>query len=299
MDEALTRLGLETIDTLTADSLKQAFRKSVVNAHPDKGGSDTDFDEILSAYVYLSGMIRRMTGGRNGFQVLHASDVKQARDEQFTNELNNLVNDVFEHLDSSSNEAFRDKFNKMFEKNHVRDDASERGYDTWFRSEQEEEAPSVHVTDPSEWNRAFESTVKQGKPEPTALILHPDEMAFRSSMTRGAALITSTTHSFTSNPDDCPEYTDLHDAYTSENTMFDKVPLYQDKPRTFEDILKERDIVYQAELDRNLEEIATYEKRKQEEEKQHKEKIAVYFSSTSSSQWALREKNKSFVKEFK
>ena len=306
MDEALQRLGLESLDTLTTDSLKQAFRSAVVNAHPDKGGSEQDFDAILGAYVHLSGVLRRMTGGRNGFQVLNAIDVKQSRDDQFTNELNNLVNDVFEHLDNTSNEAFRTEFNALFEKNHVRDEAIERGYNEWLRTHEDDTPSENHVTNgdqPQEWNRLFETKVKHGKPEPTSLILHPDQMAFHSGSTRGSALITSTTQSFTSNPDDCPEYTDLHDAYMSDNTVFDKVPVYEDKPRTFEDLLKERDIVYQTELDRDLEAIAAYEKRKEEEEKQHKEKIAHYFGHSSVSQWALRERSEksadSFVKEFR
>jgi hypothetical protein len=70
--------------------------------------------------------------------------------------------------------------------------------------------------------------------------------------------------------------------------VYDKVPVYEEKQRTFEDILKERDMVYVSELDRDLEAIAAYEKRKQEEEVAHKQKIEAYFKGTSSSVWALR-----------
>jgi hypothetical protein len=70
--------------------------------------------------------------------------------------------------------------------------------------------------------------------------------------------------------------------------VYDKVPVYEEKQRTFEDILKERDLVYVSELDRDLEAIAAYEKRKQEEEAAHKQKIESYFKGTASSVWALR-----------
>ena len=153
-----------------------------------------------------------------------------------------------------------------------------------------------------DWNHVFETRVKQGKPEPTALILHPDQMAFVSGSTRGTALISSVDQSFTSEPEERPEYTDLHAAYTSENTVFDKVPVYQETIRTFEEILKERDMVYTTELDRDLEAIAAYEKRKQEEESAHKQQIEEYFKGTASSVWALRSaqsESDSFVKEFK
>jgi hypothetical protein len=314
MDLALEKLGFSSMDDVNSESLKRAFKTAVINSHPDKGGSEEDFESILAAYVHLSTTIKRMTGGRSGFQVLNVFDVRQARDDQFTNELNNLVSEVFDHLDSNQNEEFRKEFNDQFEKVHVRE--NERGYEEWLKQDdaKEEDSPSVLPKDPVDWNRTFESNVKQGKPEPTTLILHPDQMGFVSGSARGAALIPSTGQSFTSDPEERPEYTDLQAAYTSENTVYDKVPVYEEKQRTFEDILKERDMVYVSELDRDLEAIAAYEKRKQEEETAHKQKIEAYFKGTSSSVWALRSassvqsvqseqkeesSDESFVKEFK
>ena len=315
MDLALEKLGFSSMDDVNSESLKRAFKTAVVNSHPDKGGSEEDFESILAAYVHLSTTIKRMTGGRSGFQVLNVFDVRQARDDQFTNELNNLVSEVFDHLDSNQNEEFRKEFNDQFEKVHVRE--NERGYEEWLKQADDVKQDDLSTDlsrDPIDWNRTFESNVKQGKPEPTTLILHPDQMGFVSGSTRGAALIPSTGQSFTSDPEECPEYTDLQAAYTSENTVYDKVPVYEEKQRTFDDILKERDMVYVSELDRDLEAIAAYEKRKQEEEIAHKQKIEAYFKGTSSSVWALRSassvqsvqseqkeesSDKSFVKEFK
>jgi hypothetical protein len=288
MDLALEKLGFSSMDDVNSESLKRAFKTAVVNSHPDKGGSEEDFESILAAYVHLSTTIKRMTGGRSGFQVLNVFDVRQARDDQFTNELNNLVSEVFDHLDFNQNEEFRKEFNDQFEKVHVRE--NERGYEEWLKQDDEvkEVLSSSLEKDLVDWNRTFESNVKQGKPEPTTLILHPDQMGFVSGSTRGAALIPSTGHSFTSDPEERPEYTDLQAAYTSENTVYDKVPVYEEKQRTFDDILKERDMVYVSELDRDLEAIAAYEKRKQEEETTHKQKIEAYFKGTSSSVWALQ-----------
>lgn len=316
MDQALEKLGFSSMDDVNPEALKRAFKTAVINSHPDKGGSEEDFESILAAYVYLSTTIKRMTGGRSGFQVLNVFDVRQARDDQFTNELNNLVSEVFDHLDSNQNEEFRKEFNDQFEKIHVRE--NERGYEEWLKQDddvKEDSLPNDLPRDPIDWNRTFETNVKQGKPEPTTLILHPDQMGFVSGSTRGAALIPSIGHSFTSDPEERPEYTDLQAAYTSENTVYDKVPVYEEKQRTFEDILKERDMVYVSELDRDLEAIAAYEKRKQEEEAAHKQKIEAYFKGTSSSVWALRSvssvqsvqsvekeepnQDESFVKEFK
>jgi hypothetical protein len=319
MDLALEKLGFSSMDDVNPEALKRAFKTAVINSHPDKGGSEEDFESILAAYVYLSTTIKRMTGGRSGFQVLNVFDVRQARDDQFTNELNNLVSEVFDHLDSNQNEEFRKEFNDQFEKVHVRE--NERGYEEWLKQDddvKEDDSLNVVAKDSVDWNRTFESNVKQGKPEPTTLILHPDQMGFVSGSTRGAALIPSTGQSFTSDPEERPEYTDLQAAYTSENTVYDKVPVYEEKQRTFEDILKERaNKVFRSVIDRDLEAIASYEKRKQEEEVAHKQKIEAYFKGTSSSVWALRSassvqsvqseqseqqeesSDESFVKEFK
>lgn len=309
MEQALDALGIPTLDGMTPDALKRAFKSSVVNAHPDKGGKEGDFDAILSAYVYLSGVLKRYTGGRNGQAVLDVTEVRQARDAQFTNELNNLVSDIFDQLESTDNESFRKEFNEQFERVHVRE---ERGYGEWLKEEEKENAEPTMPLENKEWNRAFEQVIRSGRPPPTTLALHLDEMATISGTTRGATLI-SMDHSFTSEPSANPEYTDVHDAYTSEHTLLDKLPVYQETRRTFEELLKERDMVYQTEEDRDVAAIAAYEKRRGEEEKSHKQRIADYFKTTTSSCWALRserserseqsalrsEPTDSFVKEFK
>ena len=279
MESALERLGFASMDQVTPESLKKSFKDAVIASHPDRGGKEGEFDAILSSYVYLSTVLKRQSGGRNGLQAIVVEDVRLARDEQFVNELNNLVSDIFEHLDSTTHDSFRAEFNEQFEKVHVRD---ERGYGAWLQTHEEEK--TVVVED--DFNRAFECAVTLGKPTYTALLLHPDEMAFVSGTTRGYQLIP--TMGFTSEPEETPEYTDVQAAYTSDNTVFDKLPVYHEKTRTFEEILKEREISYQTDTDRDLEAIAAYEKRVADKEKEHAAHIASYFQSTASSTWALR-----------
>ena len=84
-----------------------------------------------------------------------------------------------------------------------------------------------------------------------------------------------------------PEYSDVQEAFTKDNTMVDKIPVFQETGRTFEDLLKERDIEYKTEEDRDLEAIALYEKAYQQQEKEHTRRIQEFFESTGSSQWAL------------
>lgn len=294
MEQALEYLEFKCMDEVTPESLKRAFKEAAMKSHPDRGGDD--FDQVLSSYLYLSNVLKRMTGGRDGLPVLHVDDVKQAREEQFLQELNNMVNEVIDQLDHKTNSAFLTEFNEQFERLHVRDE--ERGYGEWLRMEEDVSVPAS--IEPDQFQSMFESIVGHGKPA-TSLILHPDEMATISGKTHGTALIQSSGQAYTSEPDTHPEYTDLHDAYTSENTLFDKLPVYQEKQRTFEDLLQERDMVYTTEHDRDLEAIAAYEKRKMEEEKEHERNVAAYFKRAAPSQWALRgvitKNGDSFVKQ--
>jgi len=308
MEKSLELLEFKSMDEVTTESLKKAFKEAVVKTHPDRGGKDGDFDNVLSAYLYLTNVVKRMSGGRDGNQTIYVEDVKQTRDTQFVSELNNMMNEIFDKMDNSTHRAFNESFNAQFEKLHIKE---ERGYGDWLHSSEEDtmlvdgkygsatlkEKPSF-TTD--QLNQTFEINVTLGKPAPTALILHLDQMASLSGPSRGTALIQKAGHSFTSDPDSNPEYTDLHDAFTSDNTIFDKLPIYEEKPRTFDELLKERDMVYTTELDRDLEAIAAYEKQKMEEEKAHKQSIAEYFMKTASSNWALPttiSKKDPFIKE--
>ena len=305
MEKSLELLEFKSMEEVTAETLKRAFKEAVVKTHPDRGGKEGDFDHVLSAYLYLTNVVKRMTGGRNGNQIIYVDDVKQSREDQFSSELNNLMNEIFDKMDTTSHSAFNESFNAEFEKLHIRE--QEKGYEEWLRSSDQhvdgtygsatiKEKPTFSTED---LNPVFESMIRLGKPAPTTLALHLDQMATFSGPSRGTALLQKAGN-FTSDPDSNPEYTDLQDAYTSDNTIFDKLPEYQERTKTFEEVLKERDMIYTTELDRDLEAIAAYEKQKMEEEKAHKQSIAEYFKKTASSGWALPTavfKKDSFVKE--
>jgi curved DNA-binding protein CbpA len=306
MEKSLELLEFKSMDEVTAESLKKAFKEAVVKTHPDRGGKDGDFDHVLSAYLYLTNVVKRMTGGRDGNQTIYVDDVKESRDTQFVSELNNMMNEIFDKMDNTNYHAFNESFNEEFNKLHIE---RGRGYGEWLRHSENtaltdgkygsatiKEKPQFSTED---LNQVFETNVTLGKPTPTAIILHLDQMASISGPSRGTALI-QTAGSFTSDPDSNPEYTDLQDAYTSDNTIFDKLPIYEEKPRSFDELLKEREMAYTTELDRDLEAIAAYEKQKMEEEKAHKQSVAEYFKKTASSNWALPTtifKKDPFIKE--
>jgi hypothetical protein len=287
IESSLALLRLDSIDELTPDSLKRSFKTGVVLSHPDKGGQEGDFDRLLSAYLHLSSVLKRLSGGRDGLQsVLAVDEVEKAREAQFQSEMNNIINDVYDSLDSQGDAEFHKKFNEMFEKHHERD--NQKGYEEWLRAEPINENESFTTATMDEWNEQFEQRIRRRRPGvQTQLMLFPDEMAYDTHHI-GSSIIEHKDQTFTSQGRNRPEYTDLRSAYTTEHTIIDKIPVYEPVSKTLEELIAERDKVYELDKDEDLEAIHAYEQKKQQEEKEHLERIAAHFKGSSVSQWALR-----------
>ena len=288
IESSLALLRLDSIDELTPESLKRSFKTGVVLSHPDKGGQEGDFDKLLSAYLHLSSVLKRLSGGRDGLQsVLAVDEVEKARQAQFVAEMNNLVSDVYDSLERQGDVVFHEKFNEMFEKHHERD--NQKGYESWLKSNDTvDENESFTTSTMNEWNEQFEQRIRRRRPVvQTQLTLFPDEMAYDTHPI-GSSIIEHKDQTFTSQGSCRPEYTDLRSAYMTEHTIIDKLPVYEPVSKTLEELIAERDKVYELDKDKDLEAIHAYELKKQQEEKEHLERIAAHFKSTSVSQWALR-----------
>ena len=289
IDASLSLLGFSSMDDVTAESLKTAFKLCAVLTHPDHGGKDGDFDEMLTAYITLFHVVKRLSGGRNGLQTIYVDDIKKLRDEQFTQELNNLMNDVFDNIESATHESFNASFNEQFNSVHP---SCDPGYDEWFRSTVDTTVNTVPIM-ADNLNSTFESYKNPIATQ--SIILHPDEMGFISGKQHGTLLISVVGQPFTSDPEITPTYTDLYAAYTTENMIIDKLPTYVENARTLDSIIAERDTVYQTVANHDMKAIAAYEKKKMDAELQHKLSIAEYFKTASVSQWALTD---AFIKQF-
>lgn len=300
IESSLALLRLDSIDELTPDSLKRSFKTGVVLSHPDKGGQEGDFDRLLSAYLHLSSVLKRLSGGRDGLQsVLAVDEVEKAREAQFQSEMNNIINDVYDSIDSQGDTEFHEKFNEMFEKHHERD--NQKGYDEWLHADSGDQNESFATSSMDEWNQEFEKRMRRRIPvEQTKLMLLPDEMADDTHHI-GSSIIEHKDQTFTSQGGSRPEYTDLRSAYTTEHTIIHKLPIYEPVSKTLEELIAERDKVYELDKDEDLEAIHAYELKKQRDEKEHQERLALWFKGSSVSKWALRnaEKNETlytFVK---
>lgn len=119
-------LDLEEEVALTNDSLKSAYKKAVIRAHPDKGGSEKEFEAVTRAYAYLGDILKRINGGRSTEGKVEAPTV-----------LNNTRSGEAEAwkitpIQLNPSKLNMDAFNTMFEKTRI-PDPEESGYGDWLK----------------------------------------------------------------------------------------------------------------------------------------------------------------------
>lgn len=273
LHHSLELFGFKSIDDVTETKLKQAFKVAILRSHPDRGGNENDIEKVMNLYVFLSETLQRVSGGRQNLQnVVSPDELKGGRADE-------LINRVFEEFDN-------DAFNAEFVKQHIFED---RGYESWLKTPDDttnlsddgafgnatQKPPTFSEKD---LNVVFETTFKQGSSAQTSIILHPDQMAYTSGRNLGVALIEQTGGTFTSDPSANPKYTDLYSAFTSDNTISDKIPTFTNSAKTLEEIMAEREKEITP-TDDDLKEVVEYEKKKLEEQKQHLENIKKYFDT--------------------
>jgi hypothetical protein len=274
LEHALELFGFLSIDNVTASSLKNAFKQHIFKAHPDRGGSAVLFDEMLQSYMYLTEVTQRISGGRTTLQnIITPDELKELRPDE-------IINRFFEEFD---NEAF----NKLFEEQYLRET---HGYSTWLNNKDDssnlkdgefgsatQKMPTFDIKD---LHNIFETNTKQGKLEPSAIILHPEQMAYISGVNIGAAIIETTEGGYSSDIFANPEYTDLYSAFTTNNTICDKIPTFNETNKSLDNLIAERNNTIAPFNDTELKAIQDYEKLKLDENIKNLARIKTHFTRT-------------------
>jgi curved DNA-binding protein CbpA len=271
LDSTLKLFNFVSIDDVTNDSLKKAFKREVLQVHPDKGGNTAEFDKILSAFVYLSETIQRINGGRLTLQnIISPDQLRDLRPDE-------LINRIFEEFDNEN-------FNKQFEDSHR---VESHGYQDWLKNKSEDtqliegefgdatqKAPRINKKD---FHKIFEESVKKDRIEPDSIILHPEAMAYISGTSIGTSIIESHQGGYTSDIFMNPEYTDVYSAFTTSNTITDKITTFKETNKTLEDIIDERNTQIKPFDNIELQAIQDFEKKKLLEQTKHLEKVKNFF----------------------
>jgi len=120
-------LGLEEEVALTPEGLKSAYKKAVVRAHPDKGGSEKEFEAVTRAYAYLGEILSRIHGGRKKEGKVEAPTTLSAGRGMEADAWK-----MVEPVQLNPSKLNLDAFNSMFEKTRI-PDPEESGYGDWLK----------------------------------------------------------------------------------------------------------------------------------------------------------------------
>jgi curved DNA-binding protein CbpA len=226
-------LGIQEEVALTEESLKSAYKKMALKAHPDKkGGSEEYFEAVTRAYAYLSEILKHMKGGRapTNTRVEAPSSLFSRRD---------MEEEKWKHAEPvrlNAKNLDMNAFNKLFEQTHLPDPDTD-GYGDWLKSADTSSSSGPKFGgefNRDVFNRMFEDEARKGKNQSQNLIVHPGEMALTLNPTTGVDFVGERPDSFTAAPNSKFQFTDLRGAYTTECTIADKVSNVQVSERNFE-----------------------------------------------------------------
>jgi curved DNA-binding protein CbpA len=210
-------LQIEEEVAITGDALKAAYKKAVLRAHPDKGGSEKEFEAVTRAYAYLGEILERIHGGRSTEGKVEAPTVL-ANTRTTHEEKWKMVEPV------RLNPAKLDvkTFNDMFEKTKI-PDPDESGYGDWLKgSETAGTTPKFGGKfNRDVFNKAFEDEQKgRGGPQRPSGAIVAQELSMASRMGYGVELGRSGRDDYTVSPNENGlKFTDLKKAYTDYSTF--------------------------------------------------------------------------------
>jgi curved DNA-binding protein CbpA len=237
-------LGLEEEVALTTDTLKSAYKKSVVRAHPDKGGSEKEFEAVTRAYAYLGEILSRIHGGRS----------TEGKVEAPTALSSGRTNDaaawkMVDPVQLNPSKLNLDAFNNMFEKTRI-PDPEESGYGDWLKGSDGLSGAKQFSGkfNRDVFHREFENEQKtkgssfaEGKGQGKGALV-AQELSLASRMGFATELGRTARDDYTVAANERGvAYTDLKKAYTEYNTFSHQTAGIQLSARSMDQVSKERE----------------------------------------------------------
>jgi len=222
-------LGLEEEVALTEELLKKAYKIAVLRNHPDKGGSEKDFEKVTRAYAYLGEILRRIHGGRSTTLKVDAPNVlKDSRSKEYEKHV--------EPVRLNPKKLDVNAFNKMFEETRI-PDPEEDGYGDWLKDEKASKAPAFS----GKFNRdLFNKTFEDDAREKSSnyIVKQPENLLMAPSL--GVELGRGKPDSYTAAYDAGLNFTDLKQAYTTEANFSGQVASVRVDQRNLEQYKDDR-----------------------------------------------------------
>lgn len=243
-------LGLEEEVALTEDALKRAYKRAAVKAHPDKGGSEEEFEAVTRAHAYLGEILRRIGGGGAGGSSRNTGPPPMPAPVDALPLQNGGVQDTpsrgplpsatlppslntIEPVRLNPNKLDLKAFNEMFEKTRI-PDPDDDGYGDWLKDQGSDGGGSTATKFSGKFNRdvfnaAFEEEARRrgnaagGMADVEAMTLAPHAVEIG----RGKS------SSYTAAANASLKFTDLRSAYTHDADITSQVANVQVEDRKF------------------------------------------------------------------
>lgn len=241
-------LGLEEEVALTEESLKTAYKKAALRAHPDKkGGSDEKFEAVTRSFAYLTEILKRIHGGRTKAGKVEAPTVlSDKRDDNAK---------AWKHVEPvrlNPQKLDMNAFNQMFEQTRI-PDPDDDGYGDWLQGQADMQVGSKKFSgkfNRDVFNKMFEEQAVQGlRPSTQLMNIIPQAMTLAPGS--GVELGRTKADSYTAPANANLKYTDLKQAYTLENTISPQISHVKVEARDLKN--------YRASRDRAPEPLTDYE----------------------------------------
>jgi curved DNA-binding protein CbpA len=232
-------LDLEEEVALTNDALKAAYKKAVIRAHPDKGGSEKEFEAVTRAYAYLGDILSRIHGGRKVEGKMEAptalSNNRGVEAEAWK---------MVEPVQLNPSKLNLDVFNTMFEKTRI-PDPEESGYGDWLKggdASNSDSGPKFGGKfNRDVFNSMFaEEQGKKGHSKSNALVAQELSLASRMGFATELGRTGRDDYTVAANERGVA-YTDLKKAYTEYNTFSHQTANVRVDSRSLEQVAKDRE----------------------------------------------------------
>jgi len=219
-------LSLEEEVALTEETLRTAYKKAALRAHPDKGGSEQEFEAVTRSFAYLTEILKRIHGGRTTAGVVEApTALKDSRQHDAKDWK------MVDPIKLNPKKLDLNAFNQMFEQTRM-PDPDDEGYGDWLKKEGEAKSgPNFGGKfNRDVFNQAFNDEVRTRATStavtvPQAMTLAPNH---------GVELGRSSAGDYTAPANSQMKYTDLRNAYTTESAFTHQVSNVNVEARTFD-----------------------------------------------------------------
>lgn len=267
-------LDLQEEVALTEEALKKAYKKKAISAHPDKGGSEEQFESITRAYAYLSEIIKLVKGNRT-------RETEQAAlpsiDAVRTNR-NEAARD-FQHVEPvklNPKNLNMEAFNRMFEQTRI-PDPDDDGYGDWLKgaddSSQAQQQKFSGKFNRNVFNQMFEDEARRSSASTTNALMVRNPEALALNIDNGVLLGREKPQTYTAPANSQMQYTDLRQAYTYGSTFSGEVTGISVAPRSLESYKAGREKVQQF-TDEERNEMEQYERQMADAERQRQLRAA-------------------------